>query len=136
MTQVEYERQLAAIKADKNRELEVVERWQVDVKAKVAGLRRRCKEAELELAKLKAEQRGLTARRVEVERKWSARIARFKAENYCESRELESISDYALVKELSRRGWHGPIRNLRPDMDEEHKLGVIRKFNEHANEEM
>jgi len=130
MTQVEFERQLAAMKADKNRELEAVERWQVEMKGRIGAQRSRCKKAELELSRLKAEQRGLASRRVELERKWSARIAQFKSENYCESRELEAISDYALVKELSRRGWHGPIRNFRPDMDEEHKLGVIKKFNE------
>lgn len=128
MTQLEFERQLAALKADKNRELEAVERWQVDIKSKVAEHRRRCKEAELELTRLKAEQRGLAARRVEVERKWSARLEQFKCENYSERRKLESVSDFGLVKELARRGWHGTICNDRVDMEESHKECVAREF--------
>lgn len=130
MTQLEFERQLAALKADRNRELEAIERWQVDIKSKVAESRRRCKEAELEVTRLKAEQRGLASRRVEVERKWNARLSQFKADNYSESRELESLSDYALVKELARRGWHGTVLNERVDMEESHKEGVAREFKE------
>jgi len=131
MTQVEFEKHLNAIKARKNEELDTIAGWQMEIKTKIAIQRQRLQEAELELTKLRAEQRGLAAKRVEVERKWAARLAQFKAENYGESREMENISDYALVKELAMRGWHGPIYNEREDMAEDHKEGVISKFNTH-----
>lgn len=129
MTQVEFEKQLAALKAAMHREVEAIEGWQVDVKAKIADAHKRRTEAEGEISRLKAEQRGLSSRRLEVERKWRSRIEQFKADNYSESRELETISDYALVKELAKHGWIGSIDNEREDMDVDHKEGVMAAFN-------
>ena len=129
MKQTEFEKALNGLKADMHRELEAIEGWQVDIKAKMADWHKRRVEAEGAISRLKAEQRGLAARRVEVERKWKQKLLRFKAENYSESRELEAISDYALVKELAKRGWFGTIDNGRSDMAADHKSGVIETFN-------
>ena len=128
MTQVEFEKKLAELKAQANKELEAMETWQVDTKQRIAAAREMCLRFQDELAKLNAQRQGFHARRMEIERKWKSRIAQFKAENYSETRELENISSYALVKELAKRGWHGIIDNDRQDIPDEHKLGVKEKF--------
>ena len=104
MTQVEFEKKLAELKAQANKELEAMESWQVDTKQRIAAAREMCLRFQDELAKLNAQRQGFHARRMEIERKWKSRIAQFKAENYSETRELENISSYALVKELAK-GW-------------------------------
>lgn len=124
MTQVEFEKQLADLKAAKNREMEAIESWQVELKQKLADWQKRRTEAEGAISRLKAEKAAIASRRVELERKWSAKIEKFKAENFSETRELESISDFALVKEMAKRGWQGSLYNLREDMTEEHKKNV------------
>ena len=129
MKQVEFETRLNALKAEMNSELEAIEKWQVDIKQRVADAHRQRTHYEGEVSRLKAERQGLAARRNEVERKWKTKIAQFKAENYSEERMLADMSDFALAKELARRGWHGDIWNEREDMEQEHKENVTKAFN-------
>ncbi len=128
MTQVDFEKKLAELKAESNREKVAIENWQVELKQKMAEWHKRRTEAEGAISRLKAEKNALASRRVEIERKWAAKIEKFKAENYSQTRELEAISDYAIVKELAKRGWHGSLHNEREDMAEEHKEGVKKAF--------
>lgn len=128
MTQAEFEKGLAALKAERQSELQAIETWQVELKQKMADAHNFRTHFEGMVSRLKAERQSLASRRVEVERKWQARIEEYKAENYSETRELENISDFALVKELSKRGWHGGIWNEREDMADEHKENVAIAF--------
>ena len=126
MKQTEFEKGLAELKAARNRVMEVVESWQVELKQKMAEQQKRRTEAEGAISKLKAEKVALASRRLELDRKWRAKIEQFKADNYSETRELENISDYALVKELAKRGWQGSICNNREDMADDHKEMVAK----------
>jgi hypothetical protein len=129
MTQVEFEKQLNGMKADYHRELEAIEKWQVELKRDIAEKTKQRTDVEGAISRMKAEKRGLAARRMEIQQKWQRRIEQFKNDNYSEERRLESVSDFTLVKELAKRGWHGPIWNEREDMADTHKDDVVKTFN-------
>ena len=136
MTQEEFEKKLAAMKAEKEKEKAGIESWQLEIKQKMAEAKKRAAEAHNAYLLLKTEQQVLATRRIEVEHKWKARLEKFKAENQTEERKLYEVSDFTLVKELRKRGWSGLIVNSREDMPQEHKAEVLKAFNgSEANEE-
>ena len=136
MTQEEFEKKLAAMKAEKEKEKAGIESWQLEIKQKKAEAHKRAAEAHNAYLLLKAEQQVLATRRIEVEHKWKARLEKFKAENQTEERKLYEVSDFTLVKELRKRGWRGKIVNSREDMPQEDKIEVLNAFNgSEANEE-
>lgn len=84
---------------------------QSEVKEEISAIDRQIKDLRARREKLNQQRLVLGSRRIELEREHGERIRNFFKENFTESRELENVSEWALVKELRKRGYKGSLEN-------------------------
>lgn len=111
MTQVEFENQLRELRCQKGAAVSAVALMQSEVKEEISAIDRQIKDLRARREKLNQQRLALGSRRIELEREHGERIRNFFKENFTESRELENVSEWALVKELRKRGYTGSLEN-------------------------
>lgn len=111
MTQIEFENQLRQLRAQKDAELTVIAKMQGEVKEEIAAIDRQVKELRAKREKLNQQRIMIANRRFDMEREWGRRINEFYDQNYTTSRELENVSEWAIARELRRRGYSGTLAN-------------------------
>lgn len=84
---------------------------QSEVKEEISAIDRQIKDLRARREKLNQQRLAYGTRRLELEREHGERIRNFFKENFTESRELENVSEWALVKELRKRGYKGSLEN-------------------------
>ena len=104
MTQVEFENQLRELRCQKGAAVSAVALMQSEVKEEISAIDRQIKDLRARREKLNQQRLVLGSRRIELEREHGE-------ENFTESRELENVSEWALVKELRKRGYTGSLEN-------------------------
>ena len=133
MTQLEFEDQLRELKLQKKNELFVLRKMQMEVKDEIARMRDRWDELQNRLHRLNLERISLGKKSLELERLWNERIAKFTQENKSTSRNLENVSDWALVNEFLARGFTGNLYGA--DKGEVYLSDLNKKFNGDTSED-
>ena len=111
MTQVEFEKKLRELNGQKAQVINHFQMMQNEVKEEIAEKNRQIHELSEQVQRLKVQRFGLNERRLKAEKEWHEKINTFMSENYSETRELEQVSDWALAKELHKRGFQGDLFN-------------------------
>ncbi len=112
MTQVEFEQRIKEMRAQKAVELQSLQVMINDVKERQNSKRQLLHEIHEQLAQLEKERIVISKRMSAIIDEYSERIGKFTRENYTETRTLENISEWALVKELNKRGYCGHLCNV------------------------
>ena len=116
MTQVEFENEMRNLRVQKGIELNVIAKMQGEVK-----------ELNAEREKLNQQRLMLGQTRLTKEQEWGKRIKDFYDQHYTTTRELENVSEWAIVNELRHRGFNGTLIN--PVKDEEFMSNLNAKLN-------
>ena len=111
MTQVEFENQLRELRCQKGAAVSAVALMQSEVKEEISAIDRQIQDLRARREKLNQQRLAYGSRRIELEREHGERIRNFFKENFTESRELENVSEWALVKELRKRDYTGSLEN-------------------------
>ena len=127
MTQVEFENQLRELRNQKAQVMNQFSLMQNDVKEEIAEKNRQIHELSEQVQRLKVQRAGLNERRLKAEREWGDKIRKFTSENFSETRALADVSDWAIARELNRRGFRGSIFN------EEKSPDFLDTFNRRIN---
>lgn len=109
MTQVEFENQMRELRVQKGAALTAIARLQGEVKDDMEAIDRQIHELKERKAKLNQQRIALSDRRFALEQEWGKRIKDFQDANYTTTRTLENVSEWLLVKELSKRGYFGNL---------------------------
>lgn len=126
MTQIEFENQIRDLRTQRDAELTALARLQGEVKDDMEAIDRQIYGLKERKAKLNQQRHALSDRRLVLEQEWVKRIKEFQDANFSTSRELENISEWALAKELRKRGYNGTLIN--PDKEPD--------FIEHLNQKL
>jgi hypothetical protein len=127
MTQVEFENEMRNLRVQKGVELNVIAKMQGEVKEQIAAIDRKVKELKAEREKLNQQRLMLGQTRLTKEQEWGKRIKDFYDHHYITTRELENVSEWAIVNELRHRGFNGTLIN--PVKDEEFMSNLNAKLN-------
>ena len=126
MTQIEFENQIRELRTQRDAELTAIARLQGEVKDDMEAIDRQIYQLKERKAKLNQQRHALSDRRLALEQEWVKRIKEFQDANFSTSRELENISEWALAKELRKRGYSGTLINSDKEPD----------FIEHLNQKL
>ena len=126
MTQIEFENQIRELRTQRDAELTAIARLQGEVKDDMEAIDRQIYGLKERKAKLNQQRHALSDRRLALEQEWVKRIKEFQDANFSTSRELENISEWALAKELRKRGYSGTLINSDKEPD----------FIEHLNQKL
>lgn len=126
MKQVEFESKLVALKQEKAKELDVVDGMLLQCEEELAYNRRKIAELEAERRGILAKKRGLLTQRENINQKWYDKIQQFKKDFSSCKRNLEDVSDWALVNEFMHRGFTGKVENC--ELDARYLEDINRKF--------
>ena len=132
MKQTEFEQQLRDMRMQKSQEIAAIAQLQSQVNKERALLNTQYDDLRKRIHTLDIERVSLSQRRMDVEAKWGGQIRKFYQENYTASRELEEVSDWALVNELAHRGFGGLLSH--PDRDADFMMKLNEKMVSHAPE--
>jgi hypothetical protein len=111
MTQVEFENELRELRCQKVAAINAIASMQGEVKEEIASINRQIKDLLTRREKLNQQRIIYSNQRLEREREFGEKICKFINDNQTECREFESVSDWALAKELNRRGFSGNLKN-------------------------
>lgn len=127
MKQVEFDMALCEMRNATRMQLNAIDLMQQQVKKELANLSYSYRLLEEKGARLKEECRALHERRIKIESEKNALIQKFISENAETSRNLENVSEWALVKELHTRGYYGELRHK--DKPENFMVTLNKKLN-------
>lgn len=91
--------------------MNAVQKMQGEVKEQISAIDRKIKDLRAEREKLNQQRLIISNHRYEKEREWGEKIRKFMNDNFQRTRELEDISEWAIVKELRKRGYKGTLEN-------------------------
>ena len=111
MTQVEFENELRELRCQKGAAINAIASMHGEVKEEIASINRQIKDLLTRREKLNQQRIIYSNQRLEREREFGEKIRKFINDNQNECREFESVSDWALAKELNRRGFSGNLKN-------------------------
>lgn len=115
MTQVEFENQLRELKNQKSAALAPIHQMLGGVKEKISAINRQIKDLMARREELNQQKILISNQLQEMYKQWQTKINEFTSENYTETRTLENISEWSLVKELNKRGYTGVLTNTEKD---------------------
>lgn len=127
MNQEEFESRLSEMKAQKKEAIQQLIKMQLEAKEEGASLKRQIGQLCAQKEKLNQQMAYLGTKRIEVEKSWREKIKKFYEENHTQTRKLEEVSDWALINELSHRGFSGNICNI--DKPEDYLKDLNAKLN-------
>lgn len=108
---MEFDQTMREMKQQKAEALRPLQVMINGIKEEQAAKRRVVHELAEQLSKLEQERQQISRRLDDIAADWNKRISDFFHENFTESRELGEVSDWALIKELNKRGFYGGLLN-------------------------
>lgn len=111
MTQEEFEKGLSELKEAKRCALAGIDYLLDDVQKRTQMVKREMSELTKRQAMIRLERAGLERQRQQVSSVWKDKIKKFLEENQSYASKLEEVSDWCLLRELSRRGFRGTFEN-------------------------
>lgn len=113
MKQIEFDERIREMRKERNKELSGLRPMVQELDIKINELGSQSHRIVVEQKMLKVQRSAMCKRLNEIEAKWNKRLAEFRDANpYSElESKLEDVSEFCIVRELVRRGFHGTIDN-------------------------
>lgn len=122
MNQKEFEQGIKEIRSKYQPIIKGLELQQKELRHELSGLHKQQNDLEQKLQRV-----GIM--RIEMESKQRDGVEKFRKENFTVKRNLEDMSDWALVNEMKKRGYYGDLHNEQRDAD--WLAGIAAKFASH-----
>lgn len=119
MYQTEFEQGIKDIRSKYQPIIKGLELQQKELKHELSGLVKQASDLRQKLQRV-----GIM--RIEMESKQRDEVAKFTKENFTIKRNMEDVSDWALVNEMKKRGYYGDLHNEEKDAD--WLAGIAAKF--------
>ena len=113
MKQVEFDERIREMRKEMQKERKGLKPMIEELNIRINELGAQSHRLVVEQKMLRVQRAALTKRMNDIEEKWSKRMSEFRKDNpYGElESKLEDVSDFCIINELVRRGFHGTIDN-------------------------
>ncbi|MCR5679971.1 MAG: hypothetical protein K6G08_07180 [Prevotella sp.] len=133
MTQTEFELKLKEMRAKKAEELHPLQVMIEEIKERQAAKKQLLHEIHEQFLQLERERMVISKRMQTIINDYSERIGIFIRDNYTETCALENTSEWALVKELSKRGYCGRLEHAEKSGEFVDRLNKYLNCREHED---
>jgi chromosome segregation ATPase len=133
MKQIEFENKKRELNAQRRQVMNQFDLMQNQIKEEIAEKSRQIHQLAEQVSRLKVQRQALHERRLKCQQEWADRMNKFVSENLSEAGALSDVSDWALARELHRRGFNGTLAH--PDKTPEFLTTFNNRINNTWNEE-